>query len=95
MKYHQDGRRGIGARALLRFVRAYQRAISPLLGQKCRYYPSCSHYMYEAIEIHGAFRGSWLGTKRIGRCHPFHEGGLDPVPGSAEGRPQEPQGSLS
>ena len=84
---------GFVARALLGFVRAYQKLVSPLLGAKCRYHPSCSHYTYEAIEIHGALKGSWLVIKRIGRCHPFHEGGLDPVPGSTDAMTQEPQGS--
>ena len=62
-------------------IRGYQLAISPLLGPRCRFYPSCSHYAFEAIEIHGAVRGTWLAIKRIGRCHPWHEGGFDPVPG--------------
>ena len=62
-------------------IRAYQLAISPLLGPRCRFYPSCSHYAIEAIETHGALRGSWLTMKRISRCHPWHEGGFDPVPG--------------
>jgi uncharacterized protein len=61
-------------------IRGYQLAISPLLGPRCRFYPSCSHYAMEAIETHGALRGSWLTVKRISRCHPFHEGGFDPVP---------------
>ncbi|NNC74146.1 MAG: membrane protein insertion efficiency factor YidD [Acidimicrobiia bacterium] len=61
-------------------VRAYQRAISPLLGRNCRYHPTCSSYMITAIETHGSARGSWMGVKRIGRCHPWREGGLDPVP---------------
>ncbi len=85
--------KGLVARALLGFVRVYQKLLSPLLGAKCRYHPSCSHYTYEAIEIHGALKGSWLGMRRIGRCHPFHEGGLDPVPGSTDAMTQEPQGS--
>jgi putative membrane protein insertion efficiency factor len=61
-------------------IRAYQLTLSPLLGPRCRFYPSCSRYTLEAIETHGALRGSWLGAKRICRCHPFHEGGFDPVP---------------
>ena len=65
---------------LLAFVRAYQLFISPLLPAACRYYPSCSAYAVEALEKHGAGRGSWLAMKRIGRCHPFRPGGFDPVP---------------
>jgi uncharacterized protein len=61
-------------------IRAYQLVLSPLLGPRCRFYPSCSHYAIEAIESHGALRGSWLSAKRICRCHPFHPGGFDPVP---------------
>ncbi len=86
-------KKSFGARALLGLVRTYQKALSPLLGQNCRYYPSCSHYAYEAIETHGALKGGWLGVRRIGRCHPFHEGGLDPVPGSNAPIIQETQGS--
>jgi len=62
-------------------IRGYQLAISPLFGPRCRFYPSCSHYAFEAIDTHGAVRGAWLAIKRIARCHPFHEGGFDPVPG--------------
>lgn len=61
-------------------IRAYQLLLSPLLGPSCRFYPSCSHYGLEAIEQHGAMRGTWLTIKRISRCHPWHEGGFDPVP---------------
>jgi putative membrane protein insertion efficiency factor len=61
-------------------IRTYQLTLSPLLGPRCRFYPSCSRYTLEAIETHGALRGTWLGAKRICRCHPFHEGGFDPVP---------------
>ena len=61
-------------------VRAYQRLVSPLLGRNCRYHPTCSTYMIGAIETHGTARGGWMGLKRIGRCHPWREGGLDPVP---------------
>jgi len=69
-------------RFVLKFlIRGYQLAISPLFGPSCRFYPSCSHYAMEAIEAHGALRGTWLAIRRISRCHPFHEGGFDPVPG--------------
>jgi len=68
------------ARVLMGAVRAYQKALSPAMGGNCRYYPSCSEYGYDAIRLHGAGRGSWMAVKRIGRCHPFHEGGYDPVP---------------
>ena len=65
------------AKALIRF---YQRFISPLMPPACRFTPTCSHYTYEAIDRFGFVKGSWLGLKRIGRCHPFHPGGFDPVP---------------
>lgn len=65
---------------LTALVRAYQLLLSPLLGPRCRFYPSCSHYAVEAIQRHGAVRGSWLAARRIVRCHPLNEGGLDPVP---------------
>ncbi|MDF2835521.1 MAG: hypothetical protein K0Q63_1161 [Paenibacillus sp.] len=58
----------------------YRKAISPLKPPTCRFYPTCSAYALEAIEKHGAARGSWLAAKRIARCHPFHPGGFDPVP---------------
>ncbi len=67
-------------RLLMALVRGYQLAISPLLGQHCRYHPTCSAYTLEAIDKHGALRGSWLGLRRLLRCHPFHPGGFDPVP---------------
>jgi uncharacterized protein len=62
-------------------IRAYQLALSPLIGPCCRFYPSCSQYGIEAIGTHGSLRGTWLTLKRISRCHPWHEGGFDPVPG--------------
>jgi uncharacterized protein len=68
------------SRILLVAIRAYQVTISPLFAGSCRYYPSCSQYTYEAVTRYGWVRGSWMGMKRIGRCHPFSKGGYDPVP---------------
>lgn len=65
---------------LLLPIRFYQLAISPLLGQTCRYQPTCSHYMIRAIEEWGILKGLWLGLRRIGRCHPWGAHGYDPVP---------------
>lgn len=64
-------------------VRGYQRVLSPLLGPRCRYLPTCSEYAYEAWGQHGVLAGSWLAVRRLVRCHPFHEGGYDPVPRKA------------
>ena len=61
-------------------IRGYQRAIRPWLGTRCRFHPSCSSYALEALESHGALRGGMLALGRLGRCHPLHEGGFDPVP---------------
>jgi uncharacterized protein len=61
-------------------IRFYRLALSPLLGPTCRFHPSCSSYGLEAIERHGTLRGGWLTLRRIGRCHPWHPGGFDPVP---------------
>jgi hypothetical protein len=61
-------------------IRFYQRFISPLLPPTCRFHPTCSNYGYQAIAKYGLLRGGWLTLKRIGRCHPFHPGGYDPVP---------------
>ncbi len=69
-------------RALLAAVRFYSRAISPALPPRCRFYPTCSAYAAEAIERHGAARGSWLALRRLARCAPWHPGGWDPVPGT-------------
>lgn len=71
-------------RLLIGLVRGYQLLISPLLGNNCRYTPSCSTYTIEAMEKHGALKGLWMGIRRVGRCHPFHEGGYDPVPDPGE-----------
>ena len=65
---------------LLKLIRLYQILLSPLFAGSCRYYPSCSQYTYEAVTRYGWLRGSWMGMKRIGRCHPFAKGGYDPVP---------------
>ncbi|WP_025733058.1 membrane protein insertion efficiency factor YidD [Carnimonas nigrificans] len=61
-------------------IRFYQWFISPMLGPRCRFYPSCSHYALEALATHGPFKGSWLALKRIVKCHPWHPGGVDMVP---------------
>ena len=61
-------------------IRAYQRLFSPMLGRNCRFSPTCSAYAAEALQLHGLFRGTWMGLRRIGRCHPMHPGGYDPVP---------------
>jgi putative membrane protein insertion efficiency factor len=61
-------------------LRGYQLLVSPMLGQNCRFYPSCSHYAIEALEVHGAARGGWLALRRVCRCHPWNAGGVDPVP---------------
>jgi putative membrane protein insertion efficiency factor len=61
-------------------IRGYQLGISPLSGPRCRFYPSCSNYALEALAVHGLRRGGWLALRRILRCHPWHPGGLDPVP---------------
>lgn len=69
---------------LLTLIRAYQYLLSPWVGNQCRFYPTCSEYARQAIELHGPARGSWLASRRLCRCHPWHEGGMDPVPGSPE-----------
>jgi len=65
---------------LLRLIGAYRLLLSPYFGTQCRFYPTCSSYASEAIEIHGSLKGSWLAAKRIVRCGPWHPGGTDPVP---------------
>lgn len=76
------------ARPLIWAARGYQLLVSPLLGPRCRYAPSCSEYFIEAITRHGAVKGGWLGLKRLLRCHPWGSSGYDPVP-SAASRPDE------
>jgi putative membrane protein insertion efficiency factor len=65
---------------LLLLLRFYRKAISPYLGNNCRFHPTCSVYGMQAIEKYGAMKGSWLAIKRIGKCHPLHPGGIDEVP---------------
>ena len=70
------------SRPLIALVRVYRVAISPWLGMNCRYQPTCSEYAMEALRTHGAFKGTGLAVRRIGRCHPWGGSGYDPVPGS-------------
>jgi putative membrane protein insertion efficiency factor len=72
--------RQLPRRAVMALIRAYQLTLSPWMLTHCRFMPTCSRYTYEAVERYGALRGSWMGVKRILRCHPFHPGGYDPVP---------------
>jgi putative membrane protein insertion efficiency factor len=67
-------------KVIILFITLYRWLISPWLGNRCRFYPSCSHYACTAVDRFGALRGSWLALRRLGRCHPWHEGGVDPVP---------------
>lgn len=69
---------------LIGLLKIYRLVISPLYGNVCRYYPSCSAYALRAVEVHGAAKGSWLATRRLLRCHPWTPGGYDPVPGTPE-----------
>ena len=65
---------------LQRFILAYRATLSPLVGTRCRYLPTCSRYAFEAVDEWGALRGTWLAIRRLGRCHPWRDGGFDPVP---------------
>ena len=69
-------------RILIAIVQVYRYALSPFLGQHCRFHPSCSVYAIEALRVHGTLRGSWLAVRRLACCHPWHRGGYDPVPPS-------------
>jgi putative membrane protein insertion efficiency factor len=77
------------SRVLVWVLRAYQLVLSPMLGQNCRFYPSCSSYAIEALQVHGAARGALLAARRVCRCHPWNEGGFDPVP-PASGKNSSP-----
>lgn len=72
-------------------IRVYQYAISPMMASHCRFYPSCSCYAHDAIEQHGLMRGGWMALRRLGRCHPWHPGGYDPVPPT----PHSPSSSMA
>lgn len=64
----------------LALIKGYKKVLSPILGNHCRFVPTCSDYTYQAIEKYGAGKGIWLGVKRLSKCHPLHPGGIDPVP---------------
>jgi putative membrane protein insertion efficiency factor len=81
-----EGRPGALARPLLAALRAYKLLLSPLFAGACRFQPSCSDYMAEAVRLHGAARGIWLGARRLARCHPLGASGHDPVPGKSPSR---------
>lgn len=67
---------------LIGLLKVYRAVISPLYGNVCKYYPTCSAYALEAVTVHGSIKGSWLAVRRLGRCHPWSVGGYDPVPGT-------------
>jgi uncharacterized protein len=69
-----------GEGALIALIKGYRYGIRPMLGQRCRFFPSCSEYTLEAVQTHGAAKGAYLGAKRIAKCQPWHSGGFDPVP---------------
>lgn len=69
----------LAAYPLIWLIYLYRITLSPFIGQSCRFYPTCSHYAEDALRKYGALKGSWLAVKRIGRCHPWHPGGFDPV----------------
>ncbi len=78
------------SRLLIGLIRIYQRFVSPYKPRTCRFYPTCSHYALEAIQVHGALRGGWLATRRVLRCHPLNPGGFDPVPPKQPASKQKP-----
>ncbi len=78
---HEEGdNRSAAARVVMGALAGYKRWVSPLLPPACRFAPTCSEYMSEAIGVHGLRHGLWLGVRRLGRCHPWNPGGYDPVP---------------
>jgi hypothetical protein len=79
------------ARVMATVITGYRRFLSPLLPPRCRFLPSCSAYALEAVQSHGAARGGWLAVRRLSRCHPFHAGGIDPVP-AVRGTVPPPEG---
>jgi uncharacterized protein len=80
-------------RLLMLPLRGYRKFLSPLFAPVCRYQPSCSTYALQALQIHGALRGTWLAVRRIARCHPFHPGGYDPVPPRTDEIDVQPPGA--
>ncbi|TKA88927.1 membrane protein insertion efficiency factor YidD [Guyparkeria sp. SB14A] len=85
-------------RVLIGLVKGYRLLISPMLPPSCRFYPTCSEYAVEALSRHGALKGGWLTLRRLGRCHPFCAGGIDPVPGTSSepgGCPHDAESSAS
>jgi len=76
----KQGILAVPAKVAILLIKGYQKILSPWLGQRCRFHPSCSNYCIEALQQHGMVRGLWLGFKRILKCQPFHPGGYDPVP---------------
>jgi uncharacterized protein len=85
MNYTEAAVPTLAARVLVVPILLYQRFLSPLLGPRCRFAPSCSQYAVEALRAHGAARGLWLAVRRLARCHPFNPGGYDPVPARPQG----------
>ncbi len=83
MKHEIHSLEQLPRRAIRGLIRLYQLLLSPLLGNRCRFHPSCSHYAMEAVGRFGVLKGGWLTLSRLARCHPFHPGGFDPVPAAA------------
>jgi len=82
----RDSTGSLPACACIALIRLYQWTLSPLVGPCCRFYPTCSNYLIEAVETHGVCRGVRLGVKRLLKCHPLHPGGVDPVPANVQTR---------